>query len=615
MSYTCLQSFLAFLEKKGELLHIQEEVSPLLEINRYVQKEVQQKSPTPSEDAKNFDNGREQVGGQALLFENVEGCDFPLAINIFGSYFRMEQALGGQGFESIAERIASMTQPSPPSSFTDLLALAKQYKPLLKLKPKRKKGRGMCQEVIKRTCEGDVDLTRIPLIKCWPKDGDPRKVGYEFSPEQSGTADGEGRYITIAGMHTIHADDRHEKNPTSHNIGIYRAQLVNSTTLAMHWHITHDGAAHWRSWKGLGEPMPIAICFGGESVLPYAASSPLPPKVSELLMAGFLHGKGIELVRGITVPLWVPANSEMVIEGFVNTNCGEIGWEPKDEPLGEGAVFEGPFGDHTGFYSMPDRYPIVDVTAVTHRKNAIFPATVVGPPPQEDYYLGKATERIMLPLLKILIPEIIDYHLPKFGTFHNCVFVQMKSEYPLHAQKVMSAIWGAGQLAWIKIIIAVDESVDVHDERAVFDAVQGIDIRRDITIVRGPVDILDHAAADLGAAGKIGIDATNSDGAVETIQIIRVVKEHGGDGGKAIRQACDTKNEKTRIIIAVDDSVNTEDLGEVFFHFCACFDPSRDVYDCDSCIGFDGTTKMQGDERNGYGVRPWPPPCLLDESD
>jgi len=190
--------------------------------------------------------------------------------------------------------------------------------------------------------------------------------------------------------------------------------------------------------------------------------------MSELLMAGYLNKRGIELVRAKTVPLWVPANSEIVIEGFVNTDCGPCGWDPnnqEDEPLGEGAVFEGPFGDHTGFYSMPDRYPVMEVTAMTHRENAVYPTTVVGPPPQEDYYLGKATERIMLPLLKVMIPDIIDYHLPRFGTFHNCLFVKIKPQYEENARKVMYAIWGAGQLAWTKIIVIVNDTVDVHNER------------------------------------------------------------------------------------------------------------------------------------------------------
>jgi 4-hydroxy-3-polyprenylbenzoate decarboxylase len=452
------------------------------------------------------------------------------------------------------------------------------------------------------------------MIQCWPFDGDPSKVGYDFTPEDSRTSEGEGRFITFAGMHTIHADDRHETKPKSHNIGMYRAQLVDETHLAMHWHIHHDGAAHWRSWKAIGEPMPIAICFGGETVLPYAATCPLPLGMSELLMAGYLHGKGIELVRAKTVPLWVPANSEFVIEGFVSTECGECGWEPEHGELGEGAVFEGPFGDHTGFYSMPDRYPLVDVTAITHRKNAVFPVTVVGPPPQEDYYLGKATERIMLPLLKVLIPDIVDYHLPMFGTFHNCVFVKIKPEYPEHARKVMHAIWGAGQLAWTKIIVVVDETVDVHDERAVFEAMSGINPQNDLEVVRGALDILDHAAPEIGAGGKLGIDATNVTPNQEAVEIISVDKKKAGEGAAALQEFCE-KNKEAKMVFAVDSHIDTSDLSEVFFNFCACFDPSRDIHAVNRCIGFDGTPKMQGDERNGKGVRPWPPPLVLDCSD
>jgi 4-hydroxy-3-polyprenylbenzoate decarboxylase len=360
--------------------------------------------------------------------------------------------------------------------------------------------------------------------------------------------------------------------------------------------------------------MPIAICFGGETVLPYAATCPLPPGMSELLMAGFLQGKGIEMVRAKTVPLWVPANSEIVIEGFVNTDCGQCGWDPSDEPLGDGAVFEGPFGDHTGFYSMPDRYPLVDVTAVTHRKNAVFPATVVGQPPQEDYYLGKATERIMLPLLKVLIPDIIDYHLPKFGTFHNCVFVQIKPQYKEHARKVMHAIWGAGQLAWTKIIVVVNETAEVHDEHAVFEMLSGIDIHNDIEVVRGALDILDHAAPEIGAGGKIGFDATRAIPNAGAIEIVSVEKKKGGDGAVALENA-QQKSNNASMFFAVDSDLNPEKLGDVFFNFCACFDPLRDMFYFDTCIGFDGTTKMEGDQRNGKSVRPWPPKLLVNNCD
>ena len=232
--------------------------------------------------------------------------------------------------------------------------------------------------------------------------------------------------------------------------------------------------------------------------------------MSELLMAGFLNGRGIPLVRAKTVPLWVPANSEIVIEGYVSTECGDIGFQPRHgDSLGPGAILEGPFGDHTGYYSMPDRYPIMDVTAITHRRNAVFPATIVGPPPQEDYYLGKATERIFLPLLQTIIPDIEDYHLPRFGCFHNCAFIKINKAYPLQARRVMHAVWGAGQMSWTKFVIVVDADVNVHDEVAVLRAIfNNCDFKRDIELVNGPLDILDHAAPRLGAGHKLGIDAT-----------------------------------------------------------------------------------------------------------
>jgi len=607
MSFKCLQTFLQHLEKQGELRRIQKATSPLIKITEFVQKEVISKCKIPSETAAAFDPTRQNLGGQVLLFENIEGCDFPLAINIFGSYHRMEEALGCNGFEEIAKTISTFTNPSPPKDLSGMVAVVKQLWSLWRMRPKRLGSNAVCHDVVQLTVDDAVDLRRLPLIKCWPFDGDPRKVGYDFSPEQSGTAGGDGRYITFAGMHTVHADDRYAHKPKSHNIGMYRAQLLGKTTLAMHWHIHHDGAMHWKSWKKIGQPMPIAICFGGESVLPYAATSPLPPGMSELLMAGFLQGRGIELIRAKTVPLWVPANSEMVIEGFVNTDCGACDWEPGDEPLGEGAVFEGPFGDHTGFYSLPDRYPIVEVTAVTHRKNAIFPVIVVGPPPQEDYYLGKATERIMLPLLQVMIPDIVDYHLPRFGTFHNCVFVKINPSYAEHARKVMYAIWGAGQLAWTKIIVVVGDEVDVHNEHAVYKAVQGINVHRDLAVVRGPLDILDHAAPAIGAGGKLGIDATCVTATDSAIEIISVPKQKGGDGAAALQRANEELPDAIKMIVAVDAEVDTTNLGNVFFHVCACYDPVRDTHYFDNRVGFDGTSKLVGDERNGFSVRAWPP--------
>jgi len=525
-----LRAFLSELEQRGELRRVRASVDPLLEVSEMSQRMALVPASSASASASRFDPLRAALGGQALLFESVEGCDFPLCMNVFGSYRRVEMALGvadaARGLEAIAEKIAALVQPKPPRSVREMIVAARRFLPLLRVPPRSVRS-GRCQEVVKLTTRGEVDLRRIPMIKCWPHDGDPRAVGFAIDAHGAGTAGGNGRFITFAGMHTIHADDRGVARPSSHNIGMYRSQLIDATHLAMHWHMHHDGAAHWRSWKALGERMPIAICFGGESVMIYGATAPLPPGLSELLMCGFLNGRGIPMVAAKTVPLRVPANSELVIEGWVDTRCGMPGWEPEApdtdgraigakargsaDDLGPGAVFEGPFGDHTGFYSLPDRYPIVEVTAITHARDAVIPATVVGPPPQEDYYLGKATERIFLPLLRTLIHDIEDYHLPLFGCFHNCAFVRITKAYPMQARRVMHSIWGAGQMAWTKMIVVVAHTVDVHDERAVWRAVfEHCHFGRDLECVHGPLDILDHAAPWLGAGSKIGFDATGA---------------------------------------------------------------------------------------------------------
>jgi 4-hydroxy-3-polyprenylbenzoate decarboxylase len=551
----------------------------------------------------------------------------------------MEMALGcdgPEGFQAIADRIASLLEPSPPRGVRQAIAKGRELLPLLRIGPRRRR-RGRCQQVVRLASRGQVDLTRLPLLKCWPLDGDPEAVGFGLSPEAAGTAAGEGRYITFAGMHTIHADDAQAERPTSHNIGMYRAQL------------------------------PIAICLGGEPVLPYAATAPLPPGLSELLMAGFLNGGGIPMVRAKTVPLWVPANSEIVIEGLVSTACGPIGYDPRGgEPLGTGAVFEGPFGDHTGFYSLPDRYPLVNVTAVTHRRRAIFPAIVVGPPPQEDYYLGKATERIFLPLLRTLIPDIADYHLPLFGCFHNCVVISIRKDYPLQARRVMHAVWGAGQMAWTKLVIVVDDTVNVHDETAVLEAVfRRCHFGRDIELVAGPLDILDHAAPGLGAGNKLGIDATTrmvgeevngvalSDGpappgqaidaelllgqhlgraGVVDLQVppfgggrcvfIAVDKTEPGQGVAAIEAIFDAADRTVQeqrgpvadFVVAVDTSVDLRDRDAVLFHLCANSDPARDRVLRGHRLGFDATAKRPGEDRHGLPVRPFPPLLIMDDT-
>jgi 4-hydroxy-3-polyprenylbenzoate decarboxylase len=543
LAHSNLQDYIEALDRAGELHRVSVEVSPMLEVTQIADRVSKSPAANVSAHAGAFDPHHHGLGGKALLFENVEGSKIPLLINGFGSYRRMEMALGCEagGFGALAAKVGALVKPEPPTGIMEKMKKGLELAKIASFAPKVVKS-GVCQEVVR--IGDEVDLFELPIIKCWPDDGDPRTCGYTVTPEQAGTAKGQGRFITFAGMYTIHPDDAGKADGvprTSRNVGMYRAQLIDRNHTAMHWHMHHDGARHWRAWKErakqesrtastappaakfgkqeIGEEtggMPCAIVLGGEAVLPYAATSPLPPGVSELLFAGFLNGAAIPLVKCKTIDMHVPANAEIVIEGYVSTEAGGPGYDPDACDGGHASdlhhgheVFEGPFGDHTGFYSLPDRYPVFTVTAVTHRKKPVYPTTVVGRPPQEDYYLGKATERLFLPLLKTLIPDIIDYDLPMFGAFHNCVFIKIRKEYPLQARRVMHAVWGAGQMAWTKMIFVVDHDVDVHDhEQVLFHLCANCDPGRDVEIVNGPLDILDHAAPRLGAGHKIGFDAT-----------------------------------------------------------------------------------------------------------
>ena len=708
--YPNLATFIQALESAGELVRVRAKVDPVLEISQIADLMSKSRAPNnPSASARRNDPRFWMNGGPALLFENVEGAKFPLLINAWGSYSRMEMALGvarqsasggePDGFEALAARIASLTKPQPPRSLSELIAKGKEFLPLLRIPPKRMSGRGACQEVV---LQGEqIDLTQLPILRCWPHDGDFEAVGYTAGindnipgvrTDAAWNARYRGRYITLSGIHTIHADDIDDPKPASHNIGMYRVQLFGTRTMSMHWHMHHDGARHWRSWKAKGQRMPVAIVLGGESIMPYAATAPLPPGISELLLAGFLNGKGIAMVRGVTVPLWVPANAEIVIEGFVSNEAGFIGWDPRvggpplrggsdaeidrlrgREPaapegratLGKGAVFEGPFGDHTGFYSMPDRYPLLEVTAITHRRNAVYPTTIVGLPPQEDYYLGKATERIFLPLLKTIVHDIEDYDLPMFGAFHNCACIKIKKAYPLQGRRVMHSIWGAGQMAWTKCVIMVDDDVDVHDTMQVMRVVgERCHPMRDVEFARGPVDILDHAAPHLGASVKMGLDATRKKGDAElhlhveglaaelcktgelgsvvgevaraterrVMQIrgvthariadgvnelagwwlfIRVNKREAGDGLRVIKELGALADEVSLPIwtVVVGDDCDIANADDVFFHWLAngAFERDRVASVCGRRVAFDASAKRAGDERNGYPVRAWPP--------
>lgn len=471
MPFETLSDFLRELERKGDLRRIAAPVDPVLEVTEITDRIS--KSPTA---AGYYPSGTAPFGGegpkhgtrgvnQALLFEKVGTSALPLVINTYGSFDRICLALGCDNLDSLAEKIGELVRPELPTSFMGKLKKGMDLIKLGSCSPKLMGGAGLCQEQV---LTDSANLYDLPIIQCWPGDG--------------------GKYITFGQIITVHPQTG------VRNIGMYRVQVFGEKLAAMHWHMHHDGARHFRAWAKLGKPCPLAITLGGPSVLPYAATAPLPPGIDEHLFAGFLMGRGLELVSCKTIPLQVPANCEIVIEGYVDP---------------EKTVLEGPFGDHTGFYSLADQYPIFNITAITHRRNPIYPTTIVGKPPQEDYYLGKATERIFLPLLKMIVPDIIDYDLPMFGVFHNCAFIKIRKEYPYHARKVMHAVWGAGQMAWTKMLIVVDEDVDVHNQDDVlFHVAANVDPRRDTVIVDGPLDILDHAAPALGAGSKLGIDAT-----------------------------------------------------------------------------------------------------------
>lgn len=445
MPYNSLQEFVQLLDREGELKRISHPVKAELEITEIADRVM-------------------KSGGPALLFEKVVGKQIPLLINAFGSMKRMTLALGVQDINEIARDIDKLIKTKPPKSFKDKLGLLGELIRLAGIPPKVVSG-GACQEVVHR----DPDLNILPVLTCWPGDGGP--------------------FITLP---TVFSRD---PQTGTRNVGLYRMQVFDSRTTAMHWHLHKVGARHYRHHKERQGRMELAACLGGDPVLIYAATAPLPDQIDEILFSGFLRKKGVELVKGVTVDIEIPANADIVIEGYIDPS----------EPFQR----EGPFGDHTGFYSLADEYPVFHVTCITHRKNPIYPTTIVGRPPMEDAYLGKATERIFLPLLRVTFPEIVEMNLPVHGVFHNLAIISIKKEYPAHARKIMHGLWGMGQMMFTKIIVVVDDDVNVHDLSEVTWVVGNhIDPKRDVAFVEGPVDILDHAAPVMGYGSKMGIDAT-----------------------------------------------------------------------------------------------------------
>ncbi|MEO6700272.1 MAG: menaquinone biosynthesis decarboxylase [Jatrophihabitantaceae bacterium] len=446
MAYTDLADFVRALEKSGELKRVSAPVDPHLEVTGIVQRVVRERGP-------------------ALLFDKPTRGSMPLLVNLFGTTSRMCQALGVQSLDEIGDRIAGLLKPELPQGFSGFREALGKAAQLRKVPPRHVK-HPHCQDVV---LTGDqVDLNLLPGIKAWPDDG--------------------GVFLNLGLTHTKHPDTG------ARNLGMYRLQQQDARTVSLHWQIHKDSTSHAAIAERRGERLPVAIAFGCPPAVTYAASAPLPAEIDEYLFAGFLQQERVELVDCVSVPLQVPANAQVVLEGWV---------EPGER------LSEGPFGDHTGFYTPVEPFPFMRVETMTMRKDPIYQSIIVGRPPQEDGPLGKATERIFLPLIRLTVPEIVDYDLPEAGVFHNCCIVSIDKRFPKHAHKVMNAIWGAGLLSLSKLIVVVDKDCDVHDYAEVaWRAFGNVDYGHDVVHMSGPVDHLDHSSYEQFYGGKLGIDAT-----------------------------------------------------------------------------------------------------------
>jgi len=448
LAWDGMAAFVRGLEERDEVVRVTRRVDPRLEVAAIADRVM-------------------KSGGPALLFQNVGGSPFPLLINAFGSRRRMSLALGVDDLEEHARAIAELVVARAPSSARELAHLALKLPELAHIPP-RATSRAPCQEIVE--LGDDVDLDALPILTCWPRDG--------------------GAFITLPQVVT------RDPETGARNVGCYRMQKLDRRSTAMHWQVHKTGARHFRRARELGlRRLDVAVALGGDPALTYAATAPLPDGIDEWMFAGFLRKRAVGTVKCRTVDLEVPADADFVLEGYVDPQ--------------EALVDEGPFGDHTGYYTPVDRFPRFHVTAVTRRTDAVFPATLVGPPPMEDAWLGKATERLFLPLLRMLFPEVVDMNLPVEGAFHNLVLVSMKKQYPYHAARLAHGLWGAGQMSFSKVICVLDEDVDVQDlGQVAWRLLANLDPKRDFAFVDGPIDQLDHGASQALWGGKVCIDGT-----------------------------------------------------------------------------------------------------------
>ena len=591
MAWKNQQQFIEALEKAGELVRIQTYVNPKLEIAEITDR-----------------ISKSSGGGKALLFENT-GYDFSVLMNAYGSEKRMCMALGVNHLDDVAREIEGLFKmlSAPKEGILDKLKLLPKLGQFASWMPKVKNGRGECQEVIME----NPDITKLPVITCWPKDGGP--------------------FVTLPVIHTK------DPNTNSRNVGMYRMQVFGPTLTGMHWHKHKVSAKHFSEYKNLNKKMPVAVALGGDPVYAYSATAPLPENVDEYMLAGFLRKKKVELVKCISQPeIEVPADADFVIEGYV---------DPADE-----LIWEGPFGDHTGYYSLADWYPKFHITAITHKKNPVYPATIVGIPPQEDAWLGKATERIFLaPIKMTMVPEIMDMDMPVEGVFHNLVITKINKEYAGQGQKVMNAMWGAGQMMFNKILVLADEKVRIQDYESLAKYVfQNLNPATDIYFSTGPMDVLDHSCSKLGFGGKMCIDGTAKlteetddnyqevsafyqlqDGFLESrlpeiksvnttllknqipCLIISVEKNRTGHIKELHEQLCNLNEANgIKMILYVEHTVDAKDLATALWRFCNNLDPKRDFHLYKSaqipytaCMGLDGTRKTK--EFDNF-QRDWP---------
>jgi 4-hydroxy-3-polyprenylbenzoate decarboxylase len=603
MAWKNQQQFIDALEKAGELVRISAYVDPKLEIAEITDR-----------------ISKSGNGGKALLFENT-GYDFPVLMNAYGSERRMCMALGVDHLDDTAHEIESLFKllSAPKEGILDKLKLLPKLGQFASWMPKVKSGRGECQEIVMK----DPDITKLPVITCWPKDGGP--------------------FVTLPIIHTK------DPNTQSRNVGMYRMQVFGPTLTGMHWHKHKVSAKHFAEYKKLNKRMPIAVALGGDPVYAYSATAPLPENVDEYMLAGFLRKKKVELVKCLTQPgVEVPADADFIIEGYV---------DPSDE-----LIWEGPFGDHTGYYSLPDWYPRFHITAITHKKNAVYPATIVGIPPQEDAWLGKATERIFLaPIKMTMVPEIVDMDMPVEGVFHNLVITKIKKDYAGQGQKVMNAMWGAGQMMFNKILVLADEGVTIqHYEELAKYVFKNLNPATDIYFSTGPMDVLDHSCSKLGFGGKMCIDGTqkfeeesdenvqysmfNAPFSNELLQnkfpeihgvnsslltkgipclIISIQKNRKGHIKELHEQITSLQElESVKMILYVEHTVDANDLPTALWRFCNNLDPKRDQHLVNrvsignpeknyACMGFDGTRKTK--ELDNFH-RDWPNIIVADEA-